>query len=292
MSKTCVRCGINYKRLDKHLQKKKLCEAKYLDIDEDKILKNYNKYHKQFIEMKKKNNKSKCSYCDKSILSKNITRHIEQIHHIQSNQNNQNIQNIQTQINANQVNITNDNSNNVNISFTLNNFGNEKNIDINTAFEIFKNAALKDKDSEMDISAFMDYFKELHLDIKENRNVYNDRKGKYGYIFMNNKWKTTDKNDMRVLLLENTRKHMKNNFDLLNTTSIVNEINNSDNEEGFITNMNKIIHNTKDIIHVLENISMCYKNTYNEEWLEIIKRIDILLSDYNKELKEIYKLTQ
>jgi hypothetical protein len=283
--KICVRCGIKFARLDKHLKNKEVCEVKFLNVDRDQILNKYTKLYEQYIKMKQKNNKSHCIYCNKLMVSKNLTRHIETIHKNQTNNTN----------NINNTNNTNNTNMNDTIVISLNNFGNETNIDVNTYSKIFKDA-LNDINTESenyDINAIIDYFQKLHFDIKENRNFYCDRKNKYGYIYINNRWKTFNKKDIKKLLLENIYKHISKNVDNLQNIckELINE-NKADNKIN-ILDINKTLLSANNILKFITFlIDNKENNNYIKEWIEIIKRIDILLSDYNKELKEIYKLTQ
>lgn len=279
MSKTCVRCGNKYKRLDKHLQNKKICPVKYLDIDRDKILDNYDKNYKEYMKIKQQNNKSNCEHCNKLMLSKNLKRHIQKIHNIQ------NIQNANTIINGDQIN-----NNTININLTINNFGDEKNIEPKIAYEIF-DIATKNPEN-MDIIALTKYIEELHMKIEENRNIYQESKSKYARIYEDNKWKSTNKNEMKERLVKNTYKHMGQNIIDLDIAN---------KHKKITTNQNgtKIITDIKDALNTAENISKFIKlmidnkdGAYKEEWNEILDNIDFIMENYNKELKEIYKLTQ
>lgn len=44
MGKICLRCGKKFTNLKSHLNKKNICPAKYLDINKEKMLADYNKY--------------------------------------------------------------------------------------------------------------------------------------------------------------------------------------------------------------------------------------------------------
>jgi len=285
MSKVCIRCGNKYKRLDKHLQNKKICPVKYLDIDRDEILNNYSVLFHKYIQVEQERKKyTNCNVCNKKISKTNISKHMKRMH--TSVNNIQNTQNANTIINGDQIN----NNNTININLTINNFGDEKNIEPKIAYEIFY-IATKNPEN-MDIIALTKYIEELHMKIEENRNIYQESKSKYVRIYEDNKWKSTNKNDMKERLVKNTYKHMGQNIIDLDIAN---------KHKKITTNQNgtKIITDIKDALKTAENISKFIKlmidnkdGAYKEEWNEILDNIDFIMENYNKELKEIYKLTQ
>ena len=104
MTKTCLRCGKNFVRLDKHLQNKIVCPANYLDIDREDILSNYDKFLIGFMDIKKsKKYKKTCTFCGKMILSKNLSRHIKNFHSNNDSTNNDSTNNNSTKDNLTDI---------------------------------------------------------------------------------------------------------------------------------------------------------------------------------------------
>jgi len=61
--KKCLRCGKDFDKLSIHLSKQKICKAKYLNINKDEMLNNYNKYYEEYSKLL--SNKFQCEYCQK-----------------------------------------------------------------------------------------------------------------------------------------------------------------------------------------------------------------------------------
>lgn len=98
MSTTCIRCGklfMHRGALNRHLDNKKICEAKHYDYDRKYIKDNYSKlilYHKNVfstIEKPQKPKLFKCEVCGKSTttergLTQHINKYCEIIHKFQN----------------------------------------------------------------------------------------------------------------------------------------------------------------------------------------------------------------
>ena len=113
--KTCLRCGKEYKRLDIHLSKQFFCKVKYLNIEPQDMLNDYEKYYKNYEEILLK--KFQCEFCG------NIYSHVQSYNRHKKNfcknnpkqENNNLLQTINntTNNNTNNTNNTNDTINNI-----------------------------------------------------------------------------------------------------------------------------------------------------------------------------------
>lgn len=278
MPKICVRCGKEFVRLDQHLQNKKICPVVYLDVCKEDIINNYNDVFSKYIELKKNGNKkSKCSMCDKHLMSKNMSRHIKTVH------NTYNITNISgNQIMGDQINI----NMTVNVNYRPNNFGEEEEIDIIKALKIFRKIH-DDKPIQRDIETLINYFEEL-LKIKENRNIYQEKKNKYGYMYIDNKWKHKRKDDMYYLIIENLHKHIKQSIKDLNTANMNKDIEETDDDKKSYMDISEVLKTMNNIEKIIGFISK-QENNYMEEWKKASEEIEIVILDHESELQDSYK---
>jgi predicted GIY-YIG superfamily endonuclease len=137
----CVRCGISYKILSKHLQNRMICPANYLDINRSQILDNYNNLYNKYIEIKcLEDKKSKCNVCRKFILTDNLQKHINKLHN-DENIFNTNVKSLQT--------------------YLLNNFGDETNVDIKIVYQL-----LVEIDNDFKIDTIIKFIEELYFKIE------------------------------------------------------------------------------------------------------------------------------
>lgn len=74
---TCLRCGKEFSRLNKHLNTKKECIPLYLNVDRNRIIPEYEKLYNEYeICIKKKSLQVKCDICGITISRKsNLARH-------------------------------------------------------------------------------------------------------------------------------------------------------------------------------------------------------------------------
>jgi hypothetical protein len=199
MSKICVRCGGEFSRIDKHLQRKNICPPTYLDISRDIILKNYNELFTKFVQIQTlKDNGLSCQTCGKIFTYKtNLTRHIKSVHKntVQQNGNTYITNNVTNNI----INIENIE----NLNIVLNDFGNETNLEYGDARAIFE------KDYEEEGQYLSDFFVKLNIEKEENRNLYlQGHRSKYGHIYSNGKWKHTEKEKFINMITNNTFKFL------------------------------------------------------------------------------------
>jgi len=223
MKGTCLRCGNDYIRLDKHLKTQTICEGKYLDVSREFMIEKYKEYYNNFI-LQKSNDTSNiddltCNHCGKSYKYKrSLTRH-KKIHNEQNintisnntnshntNSNNTNSNNTNSN-NTNSNNTTNINSNNVNNHYhvTINNFGDEDELSYATISKLFN--------GDID-NLLKDYVKEKHINIKQNRNVLiTNPKNPGCKIYEDNSWKPAYKTSIVKkilnLTIQSLIKHIK-----------------------------------------------------------------------------------
>lgn len=209
MKGTCLRCGKEFSRLDKHLLSKNECPANYLDVSRELMIRKYDSLLKDFKILKEKEeNYYKCHLCNKYIkYQSNYSRHMKK-HKEQNNQNNvinntNGTTNIITDSNNNTINDSHDTINNINI--TLNNFGLEKDIDTNIIKDILKGVK-----REMIAS----YIEKEHIDIEENRNIYlSCNRNKHIMIFKDGKWQREDKKYIESQMFEKAKKKLNDALD-------------------------------------------------------------------------------
>lgn len=208
MKGTCLRCGKEYSRLDKHLTAKNVCPSNYLDVSRELMIRKYNSLLKEFnIVKEKEENYYKCHLCNKHIkYQSNYSRHMKK-HKEQNNQSNiiNNTNGTTTIIdgNNNTINDSHDTINNINI--TLNNFGSEKEVDTNVIKDLLKGVR-----KEMIAS----YIEKKHIDIEENRNIYlSCNRNKHIMIFKDNKWQREDKKYIEGQIFEKAKKKLNDTLD-------------------------------------------------------------------------------
>lgn len=149
----CPRCGKKVCRLKRHLYTgKKLCEAKYINVSADEIMGDYDRYLKDYTN-KQLANKYKCE-CGKIYKYRQSLF----VHRQTCNQNNQE---------NNQINKSNK-FNKLNNVLVLQTFGNEVMPNKEQFMNMVKTKLPEGKEDEL----FNEFFKLVHIDIPENRNIY------------------------------------------------------------------------------------------------------------------------
>lgn len=256
----CVRCGISYKILSKHLQNRMICPANYLDINRSQILDNYNNLYNKYIEIKcLEDKKSKCNICRKFILTDNLQKHINKLH--------------------NDENIFNTNVKSLQI-YSLNNFGDETNVDIKIVYKL-----LVEIDNDFKIDTIIKFIEELYFKIEENRNIYTTLDYEYGRIFIDNKWCYDYINIIKKKIIGNAYRHFGNiAIQFINYEFMITKFSYDDKE---------IIKNIMDDLYFyFRNIAKC-GNTFNKNDLDKLNEsIDKLMIKYCTNMKEVYKLTK
>lgn len=230
--KTCLRCGIQVIKkgnLVRHLNKKNLCPSKYLDLEPNEIIENYDKYLDEYnkIILDKKDTDvikiceycgkkfkyrsnyyaHKKKYCRKNILEKfSITKEEFELmkKKIEMLENQVSKNNISTKKNNNtnavnngsnnNLNSNNQNSNNVtnNITINLRNYGDE-NLDSISEKELHDIVTRR-------YNPIIALLTRIHIDIEENRNLYiPDLKLGHGIRYVNGQWEAVSLKE----LLEN-----------------------------------------------------------------------------------------
>ncbi len=209
--KTCLRCGKDFKRLDRHLTNQNPCKLKYLDLQPNEILKDYERYLVDFKKLL--DEKYQCEYCNKFYKSQSsyithrnhvcklnpnkVPSKIQTTHDTDdvnssnhgSNYNNYNnngiinntINNITNNVTNNNVNIENIN----NITYVLNNFGEEAPISVHELVTILNKCI---RENRMDDILPM-YVKKRWIENEFNRNVnVTDASRGIAEVYVNKEW--------------------------------------------------------------------------------------------------------
>jgi DNA-directed RNA polymerase subunit RPC12/RpoP len=310
MGKICLRCGKEFTNLKSHLNKKKICSAKYLDINKDQMLEDYNNY---LILFKKNMKTSKCELCGKILIKKNLKRHINLIHptNIDEIDSTQTIN--YTIVQGDQNNITN----NINLPITINmnNFGNELNININDIYDIIVEyidmlkSSNPSNDSEYNNianEAIKNFIENLHFTNKENMNIYiPSNHGKDGHIYTNNKWERRAKKDIVKMVICNAVNKLDQGIEDLKNLSLLLEneksIHNIDNKKlrsfhALVVKelQRKIKESEKDDYDNKEELKeqilkrKAYKKTCDEVERKLMDKSEIAKKHYNETNKNIY----
>lgn len=220
----CLRCGNYYANLYAHLKETKTtCQANYLNVSNDDMIKNYDKYKKLFDRLMGEKDEFTCDICNKkykhqSSLCKHKKKCKQQVVKIINNYNS--IDNsINNSITNTDHSITNINVNDINnnMVLNLNNFGNESLPSDDVILKIAREEIIDDngnytKEGENIIPK---YFEALHIDIKENRNLHlTSEKASNINVYQDNEWKTKPKKEIINMLWDKLpdqfNKHAKN----------------------------------------------------------------------------------
>lgn len=212
--RTCLRCGKDYVRLDKHLKSKRVCDAIYLDIPQELVRDEYDLYYKDYYELIL-GKMHKCFKCGKSYkYASGLSKHKRCCNGSSSNSvfshgNTQYSQSFKQTNNYYNVNYI-DNRKTYNI--ILQNFGNEVLPDMTSLLEkledTIKNIVEKSEDNEGE-SIFNVALRALYIDTEENRNLI-IRNTNDGFIDVrvNNGWITKSRKSMRDLVIDNTKRQI------------------------------------------------------------------------------------
>jgi len=293
MSKICVRCGREYTRLKQHLQSKNICSATYLDVNRDEIITNYDILFSKFVKIKKSGgNKKHCSICNKQIMSKNMARHNKIVHKENTTINGDQING--DQINGDQINGDQININHFHININLNSFGDEDNIKLADALNIYHKYYNNQKDLK-DVSALINYIEKLHMQISENMNVYRDKKNKYAYCYIDGKWKHIRPGELLEMLAKNTSKHISTSLAELDLADKNKSIIVKNGEDKKIIDISKYVKSGIELNKYIKTMIEKGNNEdsiFTEDWKEFSELLDMLFLDYKEELNSIYKLTK
>jgi len=201
----CLRCGKEYVRLDSHMRNKNICKSLYLDISYDEMIENYDNYYEEYLKIVV----YKCEYCGKiynynSGLSKHKknckkkckTSDIKKYNNINNNCNNK--QNIIINVNIDNR-VLNDNKS---LNVILRDFGNE----VTPNEELFLNMIKQIMSSKKMDELCPEFFKLLHVDTEENRNLYiGDKKDGIIEVWESNQWNKRMRSTIRDKLINMTK---------------------------------------------------------------------------------------
>jgi len=183
MKKTCLRCNKTFERLDIHLSKQKICKAKYLNINKDEMLNNYNKYYEEYSKLL--SNKFQCEYCQKYFTQKSsYYRHKRE--YCDKQQNNSQVINNGSNLGTNNGIINNGTMNIDNsVTIVLQNFSEESPISVHDLVTILNQCV---KNNKLDDILPM-YVKKRWIDYESNRTVnVKDASRNMAEIYVNKEW--------------------------------------------------------------------------------------------------------
>lgn len=222
----CLRCGKELSKLRSHAKNIYLCEAKYLNITYEEMISNYDQYYKEY-EILYLKNVYKCKDCGKIYkYQSGLSRHKKYCNktnnksskNINSQQNNS--ANFNATINGDiNININNnvDNhvenhiGNNIVNNITLQNLGTEVNPDIKE----FVKMIIKDLNENGGRSILYNFFKLLHIDTIENRNILvKSEKSPNIDIYCDNNWKTVLRKNVKDKIIDETKEKLEDSFNI------------------------------------------------------------------------------
>lgn len=271
-AKPCPRCGREFSRKDnliRHLKKKKECETKYINIDRQSIIQDYNKYHNVYLSSQNKSQNMKkindmgyeCEHCNKTFTKKNnYYRHKK--NYCKVIKTNDNMKRVKEDYNELMYKrelekmremyeakikklekIIRDHP-----RIKINDYEKEKYPLLATEqwCELF--------DTEYDI--VINYIRMTYIDVETNRNIYvPDPSNKYVKVFQNGRWELIDRKKLINKIITNitdrieniVNKHKKD-FKDLNLDMVHYALQRSKSDDEFKTKALLLLHNNSDIV--------------------------------------------
>lgn len=209
--KICPRCGKDFRQksnLINHLNRKTICDAKYLDIKKDEIINNYDNYIKEYEKIK---NNIKNIFDSNTDIAKEVIKLGLEVENIKLNNQerekelNNKINQLQKELNSLSStnkkkskkiypNIQINNINNLgtyveNNTTNLLNYNDDSNRILNEKINKKEWFRISNKKIHQSIPLLI---KKKHIEFEEGRNIYiPDLKSNYGWVYQDNEWKAT-----------------------------------------------------------------------------------------------------
>lgn len=176
ISKVCYRCGKIFVNVKGHLRKKKECEAKYLNVERNLLLNNYDKYKNRFKNLFI--GEKYCTICNKYFkYSTSLYRHKKKYCHKKIIENKEDTE------------IDRESEIKIEQKFILNDFDKEEELSLEIIIKIINNC-LSNCFTKITKDIVEIYVKCKWIDIKNNRNTHiKDLRRKKIIIYEENIWK-------------------------------------------------------------------------------------------------------
>lgn len=294
MPTLCLRCGNRYTKLKSHLNKKKPCQVKFIDIECEKMIDNYNDLYIKFQGMQNIREKTACPKCNKMISKSNIAKHKKTHNNTSIINNNQGDNSIF--VNGNQTNINSPIM--INVNANTNEFGNEDSIDVGVVYDIymknykiFKNNDNADLDDNICKDFFKTFFEKLHFDKKENMNIYlSSDRSKYGHIFIDNKWRHYLKNEFENMVAENVLSKLKDSPNII--ADIIKKTMEIQSNGHSYNDISTMLYDVDR--YLIGNIDRSYQKKDQKDlgklWNDCVKNTEKIMLDHKDEAKKNYEL--
>ena len=220
----CLRCGNEYTRLTTHLKNKTKCKPVYFDIDMEEMYSKYEEYYERYLNLNN-NTEYNCKFCGKKYRYKsNYNRHKKNcdynksITHTHTDiiENTTNINGVFINIGDTNINI-NQNIGQIVVNPPIRNFGNEVYPNEEEFIGMLKYVLIDENGKYIDDNEiYTGFFELLHVDTKENRNLY-VRAEKDGHIdvYKEGNWDRIKKYEIKDKLLNITKQQFYDYIDHL-----------------------------------------------------------------------------